>query len=85
MAPPPHNMKTDSMQRATGLANRVVCPAQMGVFNHALRQIYYYYYYSCSGGGGGGSGFTVMYYHCVKTPKSPKYPSVGSKMAMFLT
>ena len=31
------NMKTDSMQRATGLANRVVCTAKMGVFNHALR------------------------------------------------
>ena len=80
-------MKTDSMQKATGLANRVVCPAKMGVFNHAMRLLYYYYYYySCSGGDGGGGGdFTVMYYHCVKTPKSPKYPSVGLKMAMFLT
>ena len=31
------NMRTDSMQRTTGLANCVVCPAKMGVFNHALR------------------------------------------------
>lgn len=31
------NMKTDSMQRTIGLANRVVCTAKMGVFNHAMR------------------------------------------------
>ena len=31
------NIKTDSPQWATGLANRVVCTARMGVIDHALR------------------------------------------------
>ena len=55
------NMKTDSLQRATGLANRVVRPAKMGVFNHALRL----------------SGFHCYVLSLCESTESPKIPSVG--------